>query len=379
MVSEKISTLPDGVGSGAPCGSARKRSRVKVCAGTVLRVDPEHAALPEGLEVGKVDLGLGGPLHRHLPEMLDPLPGRSRFGEALGKAQPFGKAGEDRVVVSRLLERLEGLVHRRGVELGGAPGEILALERRGHREDDVRMARGCGPERLVDDDGLGLRKGSSQAVQVLMVVEGVAARPKDQADIGIGQGLAVERHRAAGLEQHVGDARDGDEGRDRIVALGQCSDLERRAATAGEAEIVDAAIAVADALAGQAEIAEHGAEHRDHPIGLIAVLGPLQRPADRQEAGLARHPAGKRSDPVRLDVADRRRPVGIFWHAIALARADRGRSARSRRNGSAGNPCRAGLRCAACAPGPASARHRHWDGSATSRHRENRRRRPAPG
>ncbi len=110
----------------------------------------------------------------------------------------------------------------------------------------------------------------------------------------------------------------GMKARDRIVALGQCSDLERRAATAGEAEIVDAAIAVADALAGQAEIAEHGAEHRDHPIGLIAVLGPLQRPADRQKAGLARHPAGERADPVRLDVADRRRPVGIFWHAIAL-------------------------------------------------------------
>jgi hypothetical protein len=81
------------------------------------------------------------------------------------------------------------------------------------------MARGCGPERLVDDDGLGLRKGSSQAVQILMVVERVAACPVDQADIRIGQGLAVERHRAARIEQHVGDARDGYEGRDRIVSL----------------------------------------------------------------------------------------------------------------------------------------------------------------
>ena len=66
--------------------------------------------------------------------MLDPLPGRSTLGEALGKAKPFGKPGQDRVVVARLREWLEDLVHRRGVELGGAPGEILALERRGHRK-----------------------------------------------------------------------------------------------------------------------------------------------------------------------------------------------------------------------------------------------------
>ena len=70
-----------------------------------------------------------------------------------------------------------------------------------------------------------------------MVVEGVAARPVDQADIRIGQGLAVERHGAAGIEQHVGDARHRDEGRDRIVALGQRADLERQAPTAGEAEL----------------------------------------------------------------------------------------------------------------------------------------------
>jgi len=74
--------------------------------------------------------------------------------------------------------------------------------------------------------------------------------PVDQADVRIGQGPAVERHSAAGIEQHVGDPRDGYEGRDRIVALGQLADLERQAPAAGEAEIMDAAIAVADALAG---------------------------------------------------------------------------------------------------------------------------------
>jgi hypothetical protein len=46
------------------------------------------------------------------------------------------------------------------------------------------MARGRGPERLVDDDGLGLCKGLSEAVQILMVVERIAARPVDQAMSG---------------------------------------------------------------------------------------------------------------------------------------------------------------------------------------------------
>src|SRR3954463_13469380 len=64
-------------------------------------------------------------------------------------------------------------------------------------------------------------KGLAQRVEVLVVMEGIAAGPVDQADIRIGARLAVVTITGAGMEQHVGDARDRNEIRTAFPPLPQ--------------------------------------------------------------------------------------------------------------------------------------------------------------
>ena len=73
-VSEKISTLPDGVASGAPSGSARNRSRVNVAAGTH-ESDPGSARrrCQKVSKSGSSTSRFGGALHGYVPQVLDPF------------------------------------------------------------------------------------------------------------------------------------------------------------------------------------------------------------------------------------------------------------------------------------------------------------------
>jgi hypothetical protein len=61
----------------------------------------------------------------------------------------------------------------------------------------------------VNDDRLRALPRFDEAVQILVMVERIAAGPVDEPDVGIGHGGAVEFEGAAWVEQHVGDARDG--------------------------------------------------------------------------------------------------------------------------------------------------------------------------
>ena len=72
------------------------------------------------------------------------------------------------------------------------------------------MFGGRGPVGFVDDDDFGFLPTGAQAVQVLVVVVGVAAAPPDHADVRVVAGLAVVGVFAAGVVQGVGDARDWD-------------------------------------------------------------------------------------------------------------------------------------------------------------------------
>ena len=88
-----------------------------------------------------------------------------------------------------------------------------------HWQHDVGMARGRGPERLVDDDGVGLRQRAPQPVQVLMVVKRVAAGPVHKANVGQRQLPSVVVERAARVLQQFADARDGNERLYWVLAL----------------------------------------------------------------------------------------------------------------------------------------------------------------
>ena len=70
---------------------------------------------------------------------------------------------------------------------------------------------------FVHDQRVDRREGAAQPVEVLVVMERVAAGPVDQPDVGIGQRLAVVVEGLARIEQHVGDARDRDEVGDAVA------------------------------------------------------------------------------------------------------------------------------------------------------------------
>ena len=64
--------------------------------------------------------------------------------------------------------------------------------RRRGGEDDVGVARHRGPPDLVDDDGLGAAERLDQPVEILVVVERVAARPVDEPQVRVAPARAVE-------------------------------------------------------------------------------------------------------------------------------------------------------------------------------------------
>ena len=78
-----------------------------------------------------------------------------------------------------------------------AAADILALQRHGAGQDEIGVPRRRGPAELVHDERVDARDGASQAVEILVVMERVAAGPVDKADVGIGQRLAVVAVRRA--------------------------------------------------------------------------------------------------------------------------------------------------------------------------------------
>ena len=100
--------------------------------------------------------------------------------------EPLGELGEDVVVVARLAERLGEPVHRDHQRVVGRTADVLALQRHRAGQHDVGMARGGGPGDLVHDQRVDAREGAAQAVDVLVMVERIAAGPVDQPDVRIG-------------------------------------------------------------------------------------------------------------------------------------------------------------------------------------------------
>ena len=68
------------------------------------------------------------------------------------------------------------------------------------------------------DDRLRPAPGEKHAIEGLMVVEGVAARPPYDSNVGIGVAPAVVVELAARIEQQIGDSCDGNEVRHFVSA-----------------------------------------------------------------------------------------------------------------------------------------------------------------
>lgn len=136
------------------------------------------------------------------------------FAFAVGgvHAEAFGEVVEDVVVVFGFALRFDEFFHRHDVHVGvvAGHGEVVAFVAGGRGQDDVGVFGGRGPVGFVDDDDFGFLPTGAQAVQVLVVVVGVATAPPDHADVRVVAGLTVVGVFAAGVVQGVGDARDRD-------------------------------------------------------------------------------------------------------------------------------------------------------------------------
>ena len=123
--------------------------------------------------------------------------------KAMNAARRERRAG---AVVTRLAERFGQLVHGDHQGIGRRAADIVALQ--GHRagQHDIGVPRRGGPGDLVHHQRLDFRKGAPQAVEILVVMKRIAARPIDQADVGIAVLASVVDEALGGVQQHVGDA-----------------------------------------------------------------------------------------------------------------------------------------------------------------------------
>ena len=126
----------------------------------------------------------------------------------------------------------------------------------------------------MQDDRIGAREGAAQPVQVLMVVERIAAGPIDQLYVGVSEPLPVVVERLARVQQHVGEARHRDEIGDAVAALRQRRNRHRQGRLSG---IRGRSQRIGEAAARQADLAEQSRQHHAHPDRLLAMLGALQR------------------------------------------------------------------------------------------------------
>ena len=168
----------------------------------------------------------------------------------------------------------------------------------------------------MHNQSVDLREGLPQAIEILMMMERVAAGPVDQADVGIGFGLAVVTVRAAGIEQHVRDAGNRDEFRNAVARLRQ---RRRRHGVVAPSVIRDGPERVGIAAARQPYLSERCGENRPHPDRLLAMFGALQRMRDDDQRTAAVELSGQRHDGIRGNAGDGGGPCRILGLAVRLA------------------------------------------------------------
>ncbi len=78
-------------------------------------------------------------------------------------------------------------------------------------------------------------------------------------------------------------------------------------------------VAEAVTAARQADLAQHGGQGDQHPVGLFAVLLPLHAPACHDHGALGRHVEGQLADHLGIDATDAARPLGALRLAVFFA------------------------------------------------------------
>ena len=179
----------------------------------------EFAPPPELFEVRRIPAGIGKRPPRRLVKMGQPLPAIASLREGLLDAQSPRQRGKDIEIVARFADRIHGPSHRDQPWIGAGGADIVALQRHRRRQHDVGEFCHRRPGALVHDNGLRDIEGPSQPIDVLVMMERVAARPIDQLDIRVLHRAAVIFELLARMQEHVGDTRDRDEIGGAVLAL----------------------------------------------------------------------------------------------------------------------------------------------------------------
>src|SRR5262249_10871538 len=129
------------------------------------------------------------------------------FGERALVSEALRERAENIEVVLRLANGIDGLMHRENERVTGGAADVVALEKGGGGKHDIAVTRGCCPPALVHDYRFRLLPGAAQPIEILMVMEGIAAGPIDQANVGKRVAAAVEAVARAGREEQGGTQR----------------------------------------------------------------------------------------------------------------------------------------------------------------------------
>src|ERR1700722_1507495 len=197
------------------------------------------------------------------------------FGERLLIAKTARERAKDIEIAFSLTYWRDGAVHGKYERIARGAADIVTLKRCGCRQHDIGVACGRCPPAFMDDDRFRLLPASTQPIEILMMMKGIAAGPVDKLDVRIYAGSAIEFVSSAGIQQHVSDPGNRYGAFCRIGRYGYF-----RAGSIGSrnANTVERTMTECKSAARQANAAQHRGERDRRPIWLFAAMRPLQRP-----------------------------------------------------------------------------------------------------
>ncbi len=273
--------------------------------------------LPEGVEIRPVN-ALTLVSHRALLiQVFDPLRFIAVFGEGFTVAEAIRQVSENIEVVTRLMLRLNRLMHRQHEAVTGRAANIVTLQGGGHRQDDIGHLRRRRPDNVLHDHRIRSLPAFHQPVNLLMMVERVAARPVDQTNLRIGVHLSLEVVRLAGIQQHIADARHRDRQIGNRVDAGRhhrCRPFHARVTHA-----VHRAMAEGEARARQSRLTEHRRQRNHHPVRLFATVRALNGIGTGNKAAFANQLLRQLLNALRRNAGDFAGPLRRFWRAVGFA------------------------------------------------------------
>ncbi len=177
------------------------------------------------------------------------------------------------IVIPGVIQRRNEFGHMKQKGICGRTCDILSLIRCCRGKHDVGVLCSRRPPGFMNDHRLRLLPGLTQPIQILVVMERIAATPINQADIRVTALVSVKAVGLPRIEQHIGNTGNGYKIRHGIVPTrqgGAWESFERYTDTA------DRPVAIPYTATRQPDLAQHRSQGCCHPIRLLSMLGTLK-------------------------------------------------------------------------------------------------------